>query len=307
MKSLVNKRKLTNAGWDAVAGILFCLPFIIGFLVFFVSPLITYVVIAFSKLTLDDFGNIQFISVKWSNFYDALFIREDYIIEVFKSVGDLLILFPSILLFSFFISSLLNQKFRGRTISRVIFFLPVIIASGIAAVVQNDALTDAAVSAVSGVGTNTDGTVNLTETLMKLLGTTVDKSFFSIIEKLVSKIYAIAMSSGVQILIFLAGLQTISPSLYEASAIEGATAWENFWKITLPMISPMILVNAVYTIVDVLGSTSNTLINKIYSISMVDLEYGLSSAMGVIYFGIMFAIVGLVIFVISKLVFYEEA
>ncbi len=114
------------------------------------------------------------------------------------------------------------------------------------------------------------------------------------------------MNSGVQILIFLAGLQSISPSLYEASSVEGCTAWENFWKITFPMISPLILVNSIYTIIDVLGNTDNTIVNSLYRLSILESKYGLSSAMGLVYFVVIFAILGVAMFLISKIVFYED-
>ena len=129
---------------------------------------------------------------------------------------------------------------------------------------------------------------------------------FSFVSNLVGKIYTITMSSGVQILIFLAGLQGISPSLYEASSIEGATSWENFWKITLPMISPVVLVNSVYTIVDQLGGASNAVIMDMYDTALKQNQFGFSSAMGLIYFSLIFIVVGFVIFIMSKFVYYED-
>lgn len=306
MSKYIQKKRLTNAGWDCVSGWLFCMPLVLGFVFFYLSSLITYIVMAFSDMKINAEGNIQFLFNGSENFYDAIFVQDDYLIKVFSNLGDLFIMFPAVLLFSFFIAILLNQKFRGRIFARVIFFLPVIIASGVCALSQSDALTNTAVSAVSGMNGNADGTLNLTTAITSILGNSMDSSIFSIVETLVSKIYTIVMSSGVQILTFLAGLQAIPDSLYEASSIEGATAWENLWKITLPMISPIILVNAVYTIVDILGSTSNTLVNDLYTIAMDKMEYGLSAAMGTIYFGITLVLVCVVIFLISRVVFYEE-
>lgn len=302
----IRNRQLTTAGRDCVAGWLFTLPLILGFIFFYLSSLITYITMAFSEMSLNEMGNLEFIPVKTQNFYEALFENEDYLKQIFSNIGSLLIMFPAVLLFSFFIAVLLNQKFRGRTFARVIFFLPVIIASGVCALYQTDALTDTAVNAVAGMGNSPDGTMSLTNAMLSILGEASDTPLFKVVETLVSKIYDIVSMSGVQILIFLVGLQAISPSLYEASAIEGATAWENLWKITLPMISPIILVNAVYTIVDILGSTTNTLVNDIYKIAMTDMDYGLSAAMGVLYFGITLIIVCIVIFAVSRVVFYEE-
>lgn len=307
MKKQAQRRPLKSSTWDALTGVAFCTPFVVGFLLFFLSPMIMYGVMAFSKLVLNNEGNMEFEPRGWQNFYEALFVQDSYLKQVFSSLGELLVMFPSVLLFSLFIAMLLNQKFRGRTTARAIFFLPVLIASGVAAIGQTDALTNTAVEAISGMSSEGGNTLNLTKTLMNMVGASLDVRFFTVVETLISKIYSIVMASGVQILTFLAGLQAISPSLYEASAIEGATAWENFWKITLPMISPIILVNAVYTVVDVLGSTSNTVVNRLYALSIGESNYGLSAAMGLIYFGLMFALVGLVIFLISRMVFYEEA
>ena len=101
-------------------------------------------------------------------------------------------------------------------------------------------------------------------------------------------------------------MQTISPSLYEASSIEGATGWENFWKITFPMISPMILVNAVYTIVDIMGGLNNNLVKQIYNTSFVIGDYGYGSAMGWIYFLIIGLVLLLFLGVASRMVYYED-
>lgn len=288
----------------AISGYVFISPFVIGFIFLMLMPFILYIFMGFSEQTVGD-GGINFKLAGFDNYYQAIFEETDFITNVFSSIGDLLITFPAILLYSFFIAIILNQKFPGRGFARAVFFLPVLIASGSAAV-QNDALMNSAVSAVLGTAEDSTDTLNLTAVLMDMLGSSLDSSFFSVIETLVNKIYTIAMSSGVQILIFLAALQSISPSLYEASSIEGATGWENFWKITLPMLSPMILVNSVYTIVDIMGSASNSVVNKLYSLAMNEFEYGLSSAMGTIYFGLTIIILGIVVFVMSKMVYYEN-
>lgn len=88
--------------------------------------------------------------------------------------------------------------------------------------------------------------------------------------------------------------------------MEGATAWENFWKITFPIMSPIILVNAIYTIIVVMGSEKNTLVNHLYTLSMDQFKYGLSAAMGLVYFCVMFLVLGLLLLIVSRFVFYEE-
>lgn len=288
-------------------GYVFALPFAVGFVLFFLSPLILYIILGFSKLSLANQG-MQLNPVGLENFRQVLFVRVGYFEQVLKSLGELLLTSPAIVLYSLFVATLLNQEFKGRGAVRAIFFLPVIMASGIAAVSNNDSLMGHAIHALSGeVSLTGDGNnTSMVKGLMDLLGASFSPQLFSFVSNLVGKIYTITMSSGVQILIFLAGLQGISPSLYEASSIEGATGWENFWKITLPMISPVVLVNAVYTIVDQLGGSSNAVIMDMYDTALKQNQFGYSSAMGLIYFSLIFLVVGLVIFIMSKFVYYED-
>lgn len=288
-------------------GYIFALPFAVGFVLFFLSPLILYVILGFSKLSLTNQG-MQLNPVGLENFRQVLFVRVGYFEQVLKSLGELLLTSPAIVLYSLFVATLLNQEFKGRGAVRAIFFLPVIMASGIAAVSNNDSLMGHAIYALSGdVSLTGDGdNTSMVKGLMDLLGASFSPQMFSFVSNLVGKIYTITMSSGVQILIFLAGLQGISPSLYEASSIEGATSWENFWKITLPMISPVVLVNSVYTIVDQLGGASNAVIMDMYDTALKQNQFGFSSAMGLIYFSLIFIVVGFVIFIMSKFVYYED-
>lgn len=288
-------------------GYIFALPFAVGFVLFFLSPLILYVILGFSKLSLTNQG-MQLNPVGLENFRQVLFVRVGYFEQVLKSLGELLLTSPAIVLYSLFVATLLNQEFKGRGAVRAIFFLPVIMASGIAAVSNNDSLMGHAIHALSGdVSLTGDGdNTSMVKGLMDLLGASFSPQMFSFVSNLVGKIYTITMSSGVQILIFLAGLQGISPSLYEASSIEGATSWENFWKITLPMISPVVLVNSVYTIVDQLGGASNAVIMDMYDTALKQNQFGFSSAMGLIYFSLIFIVVGFVIFIMSKFVYYRS-
>ena len=288
-------------------GYIFALPFAVGFVLFFLSPLILYVILGFSKLSLTNQG-MQLNPVGLENFRQVLFVRVGYFEQVLKSLGELLLTSPAIVLYSLFVATLLNQEFKGRGAVRAIFLLPVIMASGIAAVSNNDSLMGHAIHALSGdVSLTGDGdNTSMVKGLMDLLGASFSPQMFSFVSNLVGKIYTITMSSGVQILIFLAGLQGISPSLYEASSIEGATSWENFWKITLPMISPVVLVNSVYTIVDQLGGASNAVIMDMYDTALKQNQFGFSSAMGLIYFSLIFIVVGFVIFIMSKFVYYED-
>lgn len=298
------KKRLTLSQKRSVAGVMFALPFIIGFIFLFLSPLILYIAFGFSRVSPGE-NSMIFEFIGLDNFRRVILVENIFIRNAFGSLGEMLLTFPSILLYSFFIASLLNQKFRGRTLARAIFFLPVIIASGVAAVEQQSSVIQTSINVLAGTD-NPEDTMNMTQIVVRIFGTTMPQTFFNYITTIVGQIYNITLSSGIQIIIFLAGLQTIPPSLYEASSIEGATAWENFWKITLPMISPLILVNAVYTIIDRLGGATNPIIERLYVLSIRNQQYGLSSAMGMVYFTIMFTVLGIVVFFISKMVFYEN-
>lgn len=289
---------------DGMTGFLFTLPFVIGFVLFIFSPLIMYFVMSFSKLALNDAGAMVFHSMGWKNYINVLFEQPNFLKKLTASLGDFAIRCPAIIFFSLFVAIILNQRFRGRAVMRAVFFLPVLVCSGAALMFSSDALSNEYFSMLSS---DSDGTVNLAQYVISVLGGTQDSPILDIVSTLMDKIYDITCASGVQILIYLAGLQSISPQLYEASSVEGCTGWESFWKITLPMISPMILVNAVYTVIDVLGNPTNAIINTLYSLAMQNGNYGLSAAMGLIYFSIIFVILGIVFFVVNKFVFYEES
>lgn len=114
-----------------------------------------------------------------------------------------------------------------------------------------------------------------------------------------SNLYDLMWRTGIQMIIFLAALQSISPALYEASSIEGASAWENFWMVTIPMITPMILVNVVYTIIDSFTDSANTVMDQIASV-FSDQQYDRAAAMSWVYFLIIGVILGIVLFVASS-------
>lgn len=298
-----SKKGLSLAARRSMHGYVFILPFILGFLFLVLSPFLLYIVIGFHKVSAGTSGiNLEYVGLK--NFSDVLFEEPDFLQNLLASLRELLIQGSFVIIFSFFIAVVLNQQFPGRGFVRAVFFLPVIVASGAAALSQNDALSISAITVISDTGS--DHSFSLLQGLMNLFGGASSDLLFGIVSELTENFYNIVISSGVQILIFLAGLQGISPSLYEAAYMDGATAWESFWKITFPMISPLILVNAVYTVVDFMGNSSNAMINTMYEYSMGRGKYGISSAMGIFYFGLVFVLLGLIFAVVSKFVVYDD-
>lgn len=298
-------KKMTLVQKRSMTGYIYVLPFIIGFLLLFLSPLIMYVKMSFSTI-LPTAGMLKFVYVGYEHYYQILFVEQTFIKDVFYSVLNLIYICPAVLLFSFFIATILNQKFKGRTLSRLIFFLPVITASGIALSILSDASIGSSISFLSGAVNNPD-TINIMKPIYELFNDIFnDLPIATYVTTIIDQIYNIAIASGVQILIFLAGLQTIPASLYEASSIEGATGWENFWKITLPMISPMIIVNAVYTIIDAMAGLMNPMITTLYTESITKSNYCFSAAMGVLYFMISITILAIIIGIANRFVFYEN-
>jgi len=303
---LNNKKSLSLAQRQARNGIFFSLPLIIGFVLFILAPIVHSVIYSFSEIKSSDTGMaVNFVG--FANYHRALFVDPDFVKSVYGSVTQMLLDFPLIIFYSFFIASILNQKFKGRAIARTLFFLPVIITSGVILTLQNDPILGAAANMVKGGNSDGTDTIQLTKLFTENIEILkLSPSLITYITSGVDKIYQITTQSGVQILIFLAGLQTISPSLFEASSIEGATSWENFWKITFPMISPLILVNSVYTIIDSMSGLNNSVISNLFKVAFKDTEYGYSAAMSWIYFSVIFIALGIVIYFVSRKVYYEN-
>lgn len=301
------KRKLTLRGKEAVAGYVFAIPFLVGFFGLFLPMLIKSIQFSFSNMTVEQGG---YVLTKAANnglehYIRALSIDPEFNLNLLGSVKDMAVNVPLIIIFSFFAANLLNMKFRGRGVARSIFFLPVILTSGIVLGIESSDLLQATLGPEGMLSADDANTVfNVAGFLLNY--TNLPSGIIMYLSQAVLGIYDIVISSGVQILIFLAGLQGISPSLYEASNMEGATAWENFWKITFPMISPLILVNAIYTIIDSFTSANNELMQEIKNTIFSDVKYGYGSAMAWIYFLVITVIICIVGGIIGKRVFYMD-
>lgn len=218
-----------------------------------------------------------------------------------------LVYIPAILIFSFMIANLLNAKFRGRTVARVIFFMPVVTASGVAAKIKDGSWEVARVgSSVSGALSNTD--LDITTSIKNILSDMPFMTpFVDLITTAFDQLSNIVLMSGIQILIFLAALQTISPSLFEASDMEGASKWEAFWKITFPMVSPMILVATMYTMIDVLTGSGNPMISYLFgSVGSTSLSLSDRMTMGWLYFIGVALLIVIVSAIISRFVYNEN-
>lgn len=288
----------------AISGYLFIMPFIIGFLVFMVQPLIQSLYMSFCDVQLGA-GTFNPVWRGLFNYNYAFRVDADYTRDLTEELARMAIYSVAIMVFSFFVALVLNQKFKGRAFVRSVFFLPVILASGVMLKLDSDNALMAAVAQT--VELNAQGTTGITDAIQEILRTSgVGVRAFEKLFEVIDNIYNVAISSGIQIIIFLSGLQTISNSMYEAADIEGCTKWESLWKITFPMVSSLFLVNWIYTVVDFCMRSDNKIIEKITDLINVNLKYGLASAMSWAYFVLVMLIVGISSLIISKGVYYYE-
>ena len=298
-----NKRK-TMAKGNAIAGYLFILPFIIGFILFLVVPLVQSFYMSFCAVTSTNGQGLAYDWIGLKNYHDVFFKDPDYVPRLLDELKNMALFVPGTLIFSFFMAILLNQEFKGRALVRAVYFLPVILSSGIMLGLETN---NSLLASMSDSIKQDDSMTSITKTLESILLTGEQASkLFEYVINLVNQVYNIAISSGIQIIIFLSGLQTISPSMYEAAQIEGCTAWESFWKITLPMISSLILVNVIYSIVDFCTKSDSQLMTLISDTLYAKFDYGLTTAMSWVYFAIIMVILGILSFIISRWVYYYD-
>ncbi len=298
------KKKRTLAFKNAVAGYLFIAPFILGFLLFMLVPLGKSLLMSFNEVELRAGGfDMTWVGIK--NYMDAFTVDPEFVPYLLAELLKVVINTPATLIFSFFIALLLNQNFKGRGAVRAIFFLPVILSSGVIVGIEyNNALLQDMKDVIAETSNETSVT-GVLESILITSDSSPVSIMFSYVFDIINRVYDIAIASGIQIIMFLSALQTISPSMFEAAKIEGCTAWESFWKITFPMVSSMILVNIVYTVIDFFLKTDNTVMTKI-SEEVEKLSYGSSSAMSWVYFLCVIVILGIVSLIISKRVYYYE-
>ena len=298
-----NKLYHTMPAKRARTGTLFILPFIIGFLFFMVRPLILSLQMSLNEVNLIRGGGF---TMTWNDFYNyhyALQTDPNFNEYLVQEIGRMAINTIATLVLSFVIAVILNQKFKGRILCRIIFFLPVILSSGVLPGIESsneffNMMTDIGKSVEESSG------VNVSLALQELLQVSgVAGDIFDVVFQMIDAIYDIVMSSGIQIIVFLSGLQAISPSLYEAADVEGCSAWESFWKITFPMVSPLLPVNCSYTIIDFFMKNDNRVIEKINDVMYgVRMDFGAASAMSWIYFGVALLFIGISTFIITRAV-----
>ncbi|MGM7702766.1 carbohydrate ABC transporter permease [Pseudalkalibacillus sp. Hm43] len=268
-------------------GYMFILPWLIGFALFMAYPLFYSLFMSFNKVYVTASG-IETTFLKWENYKFAFLSDPHFLEELIMFLKSVVLLIPIVIVFSLIVALMINQPIRGKGLFRAIFFLPVIITSG---EVVNELFAQGA------------ATIPIIERygIIDFLDANLSPSWAAPIIKVIEQLIIILWYSGVQILIFLAGLQKVNKQIYEAAAIDGASPWEIFWKITLPSIKPFILVNIIYTTVDLSTNSLNNVIVLIKeNMFKVETGFGYATALSWIYFMIIFVILLVSIFLFTR-------
>lgn len=296
----------------AHAGYWFVLPFIIGLLIVYFPMIYQSINYSFHEINTLRGGGYELVPVGFDNYTEAILVDSTYVQELSTGITQIIFDIPAIVIFSLFMAILLNQDMAGRGLFRAIFFIPVIISTGLMSDIDAQNILQSSMGSTGsqiddGTGQNTvNQIVNVMDVERLFENMKVGSGLVEYVVGLVNDIFNIVNRSGVQMLIFLAGLQSISPAIYESCQIDGATGWETFWKITFPMISPMILVNAIYTVIDALTRSDNNVMSYISRVYTQANGTTLASAMSWMYFILVMLLIAAVAGIISAYVFYQK-
>ena len=299
----VKTHKLSYEKKKGLYGYGFIALWFIGTIFFFIMPMIKSLIWSFFDKTVQG-GGMQLENFGVQNYINAFRKDQNYSKALVEMIQNTVLKTPLILIFSIFIAVILNQKFKGRTFARAVFFLPVIIATGPVIDIINGNMSTGGYAGGSEQFSTMFET-DLVDQLLNFLGVyNISDKLTETINTLTSEIFNLVWNSGIQILLFLSALQGIPVSAKEAAQMEGATSWEFFWKITIPYISPMILASVVYTIVDSFVDPSNGVM-KIVLQKAEQWEHGYSAAMAWAYFLIVGVFLAVIVALVNKFVYYE--
>ncbi len=274
-------------------GLMFISPWIIGIVVFFGLPLILSVMYSFSKVSVTENGmHLDFLGLEH---YKYLLNEDpDYTTMLSDALSSFVYKLPLIVILSLILALMLNQNFKGRIFFRALFFLPVIIATGPVMNLIFRTTTEDLTTAASSVA----GGVVSADSIISFLS--LPEDFAKSVTDIVNNIFNLIWNCGIQIILYISGLQTIPGTIYEASHVEGATKWEQFWFITFPMLGHVSLLVIVFTMVDLFTDSRVKLVSNI-STRMSAGNYDETSAALWMYFAIIIAIMGILLFLYNKL------
>ncbi len=279
------------------AGYFFCAHWIIGLAVFFLFPLISSILYSFSKVSIRNGLQLKICGLE--NYIEAFAKNADYVNNLRDSVVGMLIDLPIIVCLSLFLALILNSEFRGRLIFRGIFFLPVIIANSVTMTVLKEPtvgmalFSDAAGAQASAYG----GMIDFNSMLAQL---NMPEAINNLFSDYLSNVFSLIWSCGVQTILFLAGLQSISKQMYEVGKIEGANRWEILWFMEVPMLRNVILLVLFYTMIDQFTAMNTPVMGQITTLMFKSQSYDVSSAMLWAYFLIAGIVMGIILFIYNR-------
>lgn len=301
-KMLNSYKSLSYAHQKMVCGIVLLIPWFIGFVTFFLKPLLTTLVWSLFEVT-PNAGSLSYVFVGFQNFinlFTTQMLGSKTFLEVLTvSIQSMIIDVPVIFIFSLLVAVVLNTKFKGHQVFKAIFFIPVVYnATAISAAIDGafGGHMSSSMSAMTSI---------LTSFSNYLLGLGLGEGLITFLINAVDRIFTIVNKSGIQILIFIAALQSIPKQLYEAAKVEGATTYECFWKITFPMVSNMFLPIIIYTIVDSFA-TSDLISFMTTNSAGSKIGYGMQSTIAIIYFAVNLLIIGILYLVLRKAVYNND-
>lgn len=296
----MKRKKMKYRTKRKLNGFLYTVPWLIGFVMFFAVPIINTIIYSFSEVGVKETGGMELTPTGISN-YISLFTEQvtsdsHTFIQLFSDENlGLLTNAPIIVIFSLFLAILANMSFKGRGFVRVIFFLPIVL--GLDVITEMITVsTGGDLVALRGTGIFSQGIA----ARLLLRYTSIDADIILSVTDFVDNIFNLMSQAGVQTLIYLAGLQSISPALYEVAKIEGATTYETFWKVTLPMIGNISVFVVVYTVVEIF--LSSPIAEEVYRFAFQRSKIGVGSALSVVYMLNVLLILLLILFVSRKAV-----
>lgn len=280
-------------------GYVFCAHWILGLAMFFVVPTVTSIYYVFSKINVGQGMKTTWIGLE--NLHYIFNDDKDFVNNMTASVSNLVTSLPIVISLSMVLALILNSKFRGRVIFRAIFFLPVIITGSVIMILMTNNAVDAPIfSAASGGGESaySEGAINFQQILVNL---NLPEQIRTLIAGYLAKVFNLIWSCGIQTILFLAGLQSITAQLYEVAKIEGANRWETFWFIEVPMLRNIIMLVLLYTMIDLVTELTTPVMDQVSKLMYDKMTYDLSSAMLWVYFLFAGAIMGIILLLYNVL------
>lgn len=292
------KRKTSLVERREAGGYIFIAPWLIGVTVFFLIPFIQSIAFAFCDLSFSENGLVQkFVGLK--NFRIVFFESPTVFQKITNSVGQMLVELVLIITISFFLSIILNQEFFGKTFARAVFALPLIVSTGVLLSIFKNSLFSEAQGVQESTMFQAAGIQQILE------NTGLGEGIITTVVGWVNQFVDMLWKSGVQIIVFLSGIQSIPPSYYEVCDIEGATAWQRFWQVTFPIMMPFCLLNIVYTVIDSFTYYSNPVMSQIMTY-FKSIQYSLSNALALAYFLVMIVITAIIALLVSRRIVYID-